>query len=186
MLVVLGGLGGLLPLGSEWRLFSYHPSMMGTGTACFVVAALIKKLGGLENTRMHGILSFIGVVCWGMGFAVIYYCKVEGGKEHYTTDHSWYGLFTLASSLGLLLVGSLAIHPDYGMMKKSKEIRFVHKMFGRVCVLAALGTMYTGLSDKLVGDMQWIRTIFAAGCSLAALAMFVGYEGKKEAATKTK
>ena len=54
LLISLGAYGGSLP-NLSWRLFSYHPLLMCSGIAMFVSGALLKKLGGYWNTKVHGM-----------------------------------------------------------------------------------------------------------------------------------
>jgi len=173
-LVSLGAYAGLLPSNSEWRLFSYHPLLMSLGVACFVVGALVKKMGGYANTKMHGIISVVGVVSYFSGYAIIYTCKENGGKEHLTSDHSYYGVATLLFAVNLMIVGAVGLHPDFGFIKTNKLVGKIHKMGGRAATLLAFATMYSGLSDKLVGASgPEIRMVFGGVYVLTALLLFV-------------
>lgn len=71
-----------------WSWFSWHPLFM---ILSFVTlagnAVLIKKVGGYENTKMHGNLMFIAVILAGFAWYVIYTNKNMQHKEHLTTYH---------------------------------------------------------------------------------------------------
>jgi hypothetical protein len=56
--------------------------LMGTAT-------LTKKRMGYVNTKMHGIIAWVGLMLSAGGFYVIYQNKIENGKDHFTTLHSW-------------------------------------------------------------------------------------------------
>jgi len=52
-------------------------------------AALTKKRGGYKNTKLHGIMAWVGMMLAGGGLYVIYQHKESMGKAHFTTYHSW-------------------------------------------------------------------------------------------------
>ena len=52
-------------------------------------SALTKKRGGYTNTKLHGIMSWTGMMLAGGGLYVIYQNKEEMGKDHFQTIHSW-------------------------------------------------------------------------------------------------
>lgn len=108
-----------------------------------VNGAMIKKIGGYDNTVTHGKLMNIGVVIGLFGWYVIYSNKEANGKPHLTTLHGKLGAISMLGYLSLGIVGLLALHPDMGMLKTNKTVRFFHKWLGRgftalswyVCVL---------------------------------------------------
>ena len=53
------------------------------------VAAVTKKRGGYTNTKLHGIMAWVGMILAGSGLYVIYQNKENMGKSHFTTYHSW-------------------------------------------------------------------------------------------------
>ena len=55
--------------------------MMGAG-------ALTKKRGGYTNTKLHGIMAWVGMILAGCGLYVIYQNKENMGKQHFTTLHA--------------------------------------------------------------------------------------------------
>ena len=46
----------------------------------------------------------------------------------------------MLSYCGLLAVGLVGLHPDCGILKTNKQIRFVHKTLGRLAGVAAMAT----------------------------------------------
>ena len=66
-LILYLGLATYFMFKSKFSFFSFHPFFM---TAGFITlagnAALIKKIGGYENTKTHGILMTIASVCAGI------------------------------------------------------------------------------------------------------------------------
>jgi hypothetical protein len=80
------------------------------------------------------------------GLYAIYHNKNLNERPHLTSYHSWAGIGVAASCLGLGLVGSLVLHPDFGMDKTNKTIRFAHKMGARATLglawFAALSGLY--------------------------------------------
>jgi hypothetical protein len=52
--ILAGYMAATQPSGAGWRYFSYHPMLMTIGfVLCMGNAALIKKLGGYSNTKLH-------------------------------------------------------------------------------------------------------------------------------------
>ena len=78
------------------------------------------------------------------GFYAIYKNKNNWGKDHFTTTHGQAGLAIIISAIGAGLVGGVFLHPDFGMDKTNKSIRYAHKMFARALLMAGWGTAFYG------------------------------------------
>jgi hypothetical protein len=100
-------------------------------------ATLLKKIGGLENTRYHGILMFGSLALGIFGWYVIYTNKEKYNKKHLVTNHGKLGIIVLIGYTALAIFGSVALHPDWGLFKTNKLFRAVHKWTGRVFTAAA-------------------------------------------------
>jgi hypothetical protein len=57
----------------------------------------------------------------------IYLNKENNGVQHFKSSHGKAGLALLLSCLGLGLVGGIVLHPDFGIDKTNKNIRYVEK-----------------------------------------------------------
>jgi len=131
-------------------------------------AALTKKKGGYTNTKLHGIMAWIGMMLSGGGLYVIYQNKVEMGKDHFTTLHSWAGLAVLIGCTLAGLAGGIFLHPDFGIDKQNKTIRKVHKLLSRGLLIVAWLATLSGLKT-LIGDEDVVSlVIFAAPLLVAA------------------
>lgn len=137
-----------------WTWFNWHPLFMLIGFVALAGnAALIKKIGGYENTKAHGIMMWGAVAAASFAWYVIYTNKEMLGKAHLMTIHGKLGFAVMLSYFGLGLAGGVALHPDFGIMKTNKTIRFAHKWGGRVvtmlawtcCVLGKLNHLLTGM-----------------------------------------
>ena len=135
----------MMPI-STFRWFSYHPLFMLIGTCSFVSSAVIKKLGGYANTKLHGMLALVGTVAYYVGFYVIWVNKEDNSADHFTTNHSYSGGAALMLVTALLTVGLVALHPDFGALKTHKMVRLLHKSFGALAILLSLYTVYTGVA----------------------------------------
>jgi hypothetical protein len=121
---VVGYTVSIQPAGAGWRYFSWHPFLMITGfVAMMGLSAITKKLGGYKNTKTHGILASLGVICACGGLYVIYQHKEMMGKEHLTSTHSIFGIITVASAFMPMLAGAIFLHPDFGIDKTNKLYR---------------------------------------------------------------
>jgi len=118
--------------------YSWHPFFMIIGFAPLaIVAILYKKVGGYENTKLHGILMTLSTLSASFAFYVIYSNKNTYKKQHFTTLHGQGGLAIMIAYLGLALVGFIGLNPDWGFMRTNKTIRAVHKRTGQVVSVSA-------------------------------------------------
>ena len=125
-------------MGYNWVWFSWHPSsMLVSYVAMAGNAFLIKKIGGYDNTKKHGVLMVVATVVASFAFYVILSNKNSQKKAHFTTLHGKLGLAVVLSYLGLGLVGAVGLNPDWGYFKLNKQVRAIHKYSGRVITLMA-------------------------------------------------
>jgi hypothetical protein len=160
----LFGIGGayfaaIQPRG-EWRSFSWHPFLMVLGLVGLSGAsAVTKKLGGYQNTKLHGYLAWLGNLSALGGLYSIFQHKNQLGYNHFSSTHSIAGLIVIISCIGLGLVGGVVLHPDFGIDKTNKTIRWAHKFFARAVLMMAWFAAFTGLS-QLTSDWT-TRLVFA-------------------------
>lgn len=118
--------------------FSYHPlAMISSFVLLAANATMLKRIGGLDNTRLHGQMMFLCVLISLFGWYVIYSNKEMMGKAHLMTYHGKLGAFVLISYVGIAMFGGVMLHPDYGMAKSNKQFRWLHKMIGRLLTATA-------------------------------------------------
>jgi hypothetical protein len=139
-LIMYGLLGGLT-IGNvfgEWVWFSWHPMCMLLAYVSLAGnAALIKKIGGYENTKTHGYMMSGAIALASLGFYVIYSNKEMFGKPHFMSIHGKLGVTVLALYFAIGAFGAIALHPDFGIMKTNKTLRTVHKFAGRTATATA-------------------------------------------------
>jgi hypothetical protein len=87
----------------------------------------------------------MGIFCTFGGLYAIYTNKNNMGRPHLTSWHSWAGISAAISALGIGLVGSIVLHPDFGIDKTNKTIRFAHKTGARVTLFLAWIAAFSGL-----------------------------------------
>lgn len=110
-------------------------------------AAIIKKLGGYRNTKIHGNLAIAGLFLSFAGLYIIYQNKENSKKNHFTSNHSIAGLVTLIGCTMIGLAGAIFLNPDFGIAKTNKTIRKAHKLAGRLFIAIGWFTCYSGLSQ---------------------------------------
>jgi len=114
-------------------------------TGSMGIAAVTKKLGGYTNTKLHGMIASFGYFLALGGLYAIYHNKNLMERPHFTSTHGKIGITVMASTLGPLLAGAVVLHPDFGIDKTNKTIRFVHKVCSRMLVAIAWGNSVYGL-----------------------------------------
>jgi cytochrome b561 len=79
----------------------------------------------------------LAVAVAGFGWYVIHTNKNTMGKQHWTTIHAKVGIAVLIGYFSLAVVGSVALNPDWGLLRTNKTVRFAHKTGGRALTAAA-------------------------------------------------
>ena len=106
---------------------------------------MTKKLGGYTNTKNHGILAMAGVVSSLGGLYAIYHNKNLMERPHFTSYHGKMGLALVVMAVGIGLGGAVFLHPDFGVSKTNKTIRFAHKSAARFILGFGWMTAFLGL-----------------------------------------
>jgi len=154
--------------GAIW--FTLHPvAMIVAFVGLAANSAMIKRIGGLENTRLHGIMMTVATMLAGFGFYVIYSNKEMGRKKHFTTLHGQLGLFVMVAYIALAFFGAVLLHPDFGIMNRHPGIRFGHKWGGRLVTALSWTSCILGLINMGTKDM--VIAVFAV--PLAAFGYYV-------------
>eukprot|EP01038_Epipyxis_sp_PR26KG_P013444 gene13444-18026_t len=147
--------------GSKFTWFSWHPIAM---IISFIVlasnAALIKKIGGYENTKLHGNIMFAATAIAGFGWYVIYSNKEKFKRPHLTTIHGKLSIIVLVGYLSIGIVGAVALNPDFGLYKSNKQIRLAHKLLGRIMTAAAWVSCVLGFMT--LEKEIWKQVLFGA------------------------
>jgi hypothetical protein len=122
----------------SWTWFNWHPLMMLVGFVAMAGnAALIKKIGGYENTKMHGYLMSACIAVTSFAWYVIYSNKEMYNKAHLMTIHGKLGAAIMVGYFGVGIFGAVALHPDFGILKTNKSLRLMHKLGGRLLTALA-------------------------------------------------
>ncbi len=119
-----GVIMAILPPERGWRLYSWHPLLMVLGVIGMMgIAISTKKLEGYRNTKLHAIITSLGLLMAYGGLYAIYKNKELHGKPHFTSLHSILGLVTLAGFTMSALAGLIFLHPDVGVARKDAKKR---------------------------------------------------------------
>lgn len=148
----------------ENSFFVQHPAAM---LVAFVAmagnAALVKKVGGRDNTITHGTIMMAATLLAAYGFYVIYTNKVlkwGPGVTHFASLHGKVGLAVMVGYIGLAVVGAVALHPVYGIYTRQQTwVRFAHKWGGRA--VTALSWVCCILGLQSMGKAFWIQAAFS-------------------------
>lgn len=130
--------GYVASMPGKWIWFSWHPLAMAVSFVLLASnAILIKRIGGYNNTKLHGYLMGAAVVAALFGWYAIYVNKEMSKKQHLTTLHAQLGLVAILGYIGLGLFGSVALDPEWGMFKTNQTFRALHKFAGRLMTALA-------------------------------------------------
>lgn len=147
----------------SWAWFSFHPFI--TIVASFILvplAVLKKKIGGVQNTKLHGNMLLAALLLVYMGFYVIYSNKSMLSKLHFQSTHSYLGVASILSFSSSAL-GFFSLHPTYGLFKTDKRIRQVHKWSGKITVILLWFTCFMGFENV---ELVWWRQLLFGACIL--------------------
>jgi len=108
-------------------------------------SVLTKKIGGKENTELHGNLAFAAAMAAGFGGYVIWTNKDMYGKAHLTTDHGQFGALTLTLMLAYPIVSYILYNPESGFLRQHQLFRKVHKYTGKLILVFGLVTSAYGI-----------------------------------------
>lgn len=148
--------------------FWYHPAAMLLGYVAFMGnGVLVKKIAGKTNTKIHGWLMTIGTVAAVFGWYVIYSNKEASGKKHITTWHGLLGVISLLGTCSSAVGGFVGLHPDFGLMTKSKWIRLIHRYDGIAMVVLAFVVCVMGWATV---QKQEVMPVMLFGAPLALFA----------------
>ena len=143
--------------------FSWHPwAMFFSFVTLAGNATLLKKIGGLENTRMHGYLMCGATILAYAGYWVIHSIKDKYNKPHWQSLHAQCGVGALVGYTALAIFGGVALHPDWGVFKGNQLMRAAHKWAGRLVTALAWGTCVLGLrSGNMYNDVpEYVQGLF--------------------------
>jgi hypothetical protein len=131
----------------EFVWFSYHPvSMIVAFVGLASYGILKKKVGGYVNTQIHGYCMFVGALLCVFGFYVIYTNKEMNNKPHFVTTHGQVGAVLFLAYCISAVGGYIGLNPDNGFFKTDKNVRFSHKISGRILILLAWITCFLGFA----------------------------------------
>ncbi len=162
---------GVLSLRAGWppRWFSFHPLLMFLAFVCAAWCGIAaKQKGGRTNTLNHAWLLCTATLLSLAGWYVIYEQKNMNRKLHNTSWHAWLGLATIGMYVLGACGGLSALHPDFGVARKSKLVRTTHRRSSRFATAVAFVACVSGYM-KMVSGLE--ATV--VGALLAALAAVV-------------
>jgi hypothetical protein len=154
--------------GRVWSFFSWHPLLMMLSLPLALNASLLKKVGGLVATRWHGYMLSAATLLMMAGGYVSYAHKEAIGKAHYTSTHSWLGAAAMGGYLTSVIIATVTISPDYGLLKGNQSVRLAHKLGGKLNIAVACAAVFTGV-QKFVPDPM-AQAAFGSLLALFALA----------------
>ena len=135
---------------------------------CMGMAAVTKKLGGYQNTILHGMMASAGFFLVLGGFYAIYHNKNLYERPHFTSLHGKSGLALIVLTAPAMLAGGIFLHPDWGIDKTNQDIRKIHKFFSRVIMASAWGVAFYGMYGMTKDPVE----LFLFGGPLLILAPF--------------
>jgi hypothetical protein len=165
-------IGYLVSLPGKWIWFSWHPlAMILSFVTLAINGAMIKKIGGYDNTVNHGKIMNLALAAAFFGWYVIYSNKEMNNKQHLTTLHAKLGVVCMLGYIAVGLVGLAGLHPDWGFLKTNKTLRFAHKWTGRG--LTALAWYVCVLGFAKMQSELWKQLLFGLPLLVAGFIVLV-------------
>lgn len=160
-------------------LFFWHPSLMSLFLFLQVEAVLAMKgclpfLARRQKDRVeaHFWLQMLAIAAAVVGFFAIYQNKENGGKMHFLTNHSWYGLGALGATTAACIFGYLLdekkmLQRMFGT-KRLRTLSMCHRYFGAVTVMLVGATVVTAfwLSPTSGWSIRKLGTPLRVGLSV--------------------
>lgn len=163
-------LGGFTLSSSDSRLFNLHPLLMLIGPIGFSSLSITlfkrNKTGDrIKTKKLHVFFHLFSMLCLIVGlYAVIEFHKVKG-FPHFTSLHSWIGLFS-AALFSILYVTSFLVffYPGAKLATRMKLIQ-IHKKLGLVLVTILFPvTSFSGILEKLTFMKSCTGDTFSNSC----------------------
>lgn len=133
-------------------------------------STLTKKIGGKNNTVLHGNLMGAAVAAASFGGYVIWSNKEMYKKAHLTTTHGQLGALSLAFFVAYLIPAYLCYNPDNGYLRTNPLARKAHKWGGRICIALGLITCALGITSM---EKDATKSAILVGSLLATTPVFL-------------
>ncbi|ORY36460.1 hypothetical protein BCR33DRAFT_855204 [Rhizoclosmatium globosum] len=145
------------PFTLEYRLYSLHPIGMGLFIAASITAALTLQRSDQQSkhpqSRKSSVVTHAGLQIAALlgllvGFAAIYQNKINKGKKHFQTYHSYGGLALFIGALSVSILG-ICMHffptQVFGTLLKSKRYLSIKRYSGLALLTITVYTTALGL-----------------------------------------
>lgn len=169
-LVAYGAVFGLYIafMKGSFTWFSWHPLTMIVAFVTFSTnAALIKKIGGRENTLIHGYVMLGSLAISSFGWYVIHSNKNMYDKPHWASLHGKLGAAFMIVYTIFGIGGGIALNPDWGLLRRNNTVRFIHKWLGRVLMYMSWALCVQGLlkvaPDNVILQVAFVVPLLAFG-----------------------
>ncbi|KAL3320002.1 hypothetical protein Ciccas_001329 [Cichlidogyrus casuarinus] len=165
------------------NLFSWHPLLMSIGFLVFMLQAntiynqdsslFIKKSAVFKN-RLHWILHLGGLLCFVVGFCVIYMNKNRNQKQHFATWHASFGIFAIACVSFQCMFGVVTkYNTKLKLILPHFKAKLYHATFGVLGFLAISLAFCLGLYSRWFQDRLAELLADSAGQYLASYLLLV-------------
>lgn len=134
------------------------------------LSILTKKMGGKDNTNMHGYLMFAASVTASFGAYVIYDVKETYKKAHLTSSHGQWGAAVLSIFILYPVTAWVLYNPQNGWFSSNKLARKLHKYSGKAIILGGLISCCLGVFTM---EKDSIKAWGLIGTMMAATPFFL-------------
>ncbi|KAK3814054.1 MAG: eukaryotic cytochrome b561-domain-containing protein [Benniella sp.] len=179
ILVFFGTLAGVIAKAPWVYPYSWHPICMGLygflATEAILILQPIEKATQKRSVKiLHGYIQSLAFLLSVAGFVAIYVNKDLRGKEHFTTNHAYYGSTAVFVFFLQVLFGtSVAYLPRrvFNWIGYARIVR-IHRIVGYFSIALVWITLWlaalTNWMKRNFADHEWI---FAIGIAMIAVGL---------------
>lgn len=118
-----------------------------------------------NRVKLHWILQICAATCILIAFVCIYTYKISKDKEHFTSTHSSWGLWTLILCIGTVCGGIVASYAvSLRHVIRPVFLKIAHSSAGIITYSAAVLTIFYGLDHPWMQErlsFVWINVLVA-------------------------
>lgn len=129
-------------------------------------SSVLPNMPRATKATVHWMIQLAAIFFTSAGFAVIFYNKHLRNKNHFTTWHGFFGLWTMLFVLCQAFQGLTIYYPGIALFKATLgQRKQLHAFFGTLVFMLAATTLVLGFFSnwfvKNSNDIIWWGSVFS-------------------------